>query len=188
MNKTLLTLIVTITVVALVAAGGVFVYLQLSGSKPAPSDGGLGGFQSSGGTVTTGSNPQTTGSSTSTTTGNNGSGGIATKDFLHATDTLADPHNPGQYFLAGTGKIDAAAPPYNILYVAADQSFTIALTREPLRDSRLGAEHALQASLGIPQADMCSLRYTVLVPYSVNQFYSGQNLGFSFCPDATPLQ
>ena len=33
--------------------------------------------------------------------------------------------------------------------------------------------------LGISQAQMCQLSYTVSVPYSINQIYSGQNLGFS---------
>jgi len=45
----------------------------------------------------------------------------------------------------------------------------------------------LLQQLGISEQDACRLRYSVSVPFSVNPLYSGKNLGFSFCPGATPL-
>lgn len=184
-----LTIAIAILIVLGVILGVALVFLINPSSNPSQTtDGGssgtIGSNQTSGGTA--GSN---TGSSQATS-GSNGTqqdGGSSSGDFLHASDTTADPNNEGQYFLAGTGKNNSSAPPYNILYVASDNSFTIALLKEPLRDTRSAAEQALQKTLGISQTEMCNLNYAVLVPYSVNQFYSGQNLGFSFCPNAAAL-
>jgi len=81
----------------------------------------------------------------------------------------------------------ASSTPYRIVYMARDQSFTIGLYTEPLRETRLAAEAELQQLLGISNVDMCRIKHVVLVPIDVNEFYSGQNLGFSFCPGAIKL-
>ena len=187
MNKILITIIICLAVVALAAAGFYIYISRTTATEPAQSGDTGGSYPTVGNSVTTGSNTQQSSSST-TSQQQNGTGALTAKDFLHASDTYADPNNAGQYFLAGTGKNASSSPPYNILYVAADQSFTVALLSEPLASVREQAQAALQNSLGISQGDMCNLRYTVLVPQEVNPYYSGQNLGFSFCTGSVALQ
>ena len=109
--------------------------------------------------------------------------------FLSDPDTTKDPSNPGHYFV-GPGPNsaqDGENPPYVVEYIQSDQSFTIGIMQEPLGQNRLAVEHYLREKLGISQALMCALNYTVSVPYYVNQIYAGQNLGFSFCDGAVQL-
>lgn len=73
-------------------------------------------------------------------------------------------------------------PAYLVRYIAHDQSFTISLFSEPLRDVRRAAEIDLLARLGISESQACRLKYAVLTPQWVNSFHAGKNLGFSFCP------
>ena len=72
--------------------------------------------------------------------------------------------------------------PFIITYVARDQSFNIGLFAEPLGETRKAAEQYLIQKLGLSEREMCFLRASVVTPYWVNSFYSGKNLGFSFCP------
>lgn len=83
----------------------------------------------------------------------------------------------------------SAAPgeAYAISYIAQDQSFTITLLKEPIGETRRTAEEDFRKRLGISISQACSLRYVVLVPWWVSDYYSGKNLGFSFCPKATVL-
>jgi len=188
MQKILITFIVVLLVVG--AALGVAIAFILHPSSSAPATGSndmTTTESSSGGNSVSGSsanqNPSGASGTQAAQTTTSASG-----DFLKASDTSADPNNSGQYFLAGTAQTPTSTKPYSILYVASDQSFTIALLEEPISDTRVAAEQALEKTLGISEAQMCSLNYNVLVPHEVNQFYSGKNLGFSFCPGATPLQ
>lgn len=190
MNKIIITVIIAGVIIVAALTGAAWYFMQ--GSASAPQGGSdntpVGGAVSSGGTVTTGSSQTPAGSQQAgiSVQGQNGAA-IPISDFIHASGTVADPNNQGQYFLKNTGQVKSAAP-YNILYVAADQSFTVALIEEPIGSARLEAEAALEASLGITETQMCNLRYAVLVPASVNTYYSGRNLGFSFCPGAEALQ
>ncbi len=77
--------------------------------------------------------------------------------------------------------------PYIVVYFAKDQSFNITLLAEPLGDVRKAMEADLLQRLAVSEFNACSLRYVVLVPYAISTFYSGKNLGFSFCPQATQL-
>ena len=124
-----------------------------------------------------------------------GAGGtvIPTRDFLHASTTGEYP-NAGYFYLgyhtAGAGAVDTTAtdnPPYLIEYISATQYFNIGLLSEPIGTTRLTAERFLMTNLGISQDQMCQLSYMVSVPNSVNSQFAGKNLGFSFCPGATPL-
>ena len=112
-------------------------------------------------------------------------GSMMVHDFTKDPRVIVDPRNAGHYHLAGGAGLDQVGAPYLIVYVASDQSFTISLEKEPLLQTRLDAEMYLMQMLGISKRDMCLLRYSVLVPNDVNEFYSGRNLGFSFCPGAT---
>lgn len=108
------------------------------------------------------------------------------RDFIASTSTVPDPNNKGNYFIAG--QITAtSSPEYSILYTESDQSFNITLLSEPLAFVRARAEQDFVQKVGIKQVQACNLRYRVGVPNYVNEFYSGKNLGFSFCPGATKL-
>jgi hypothetical protein len=81
----------------------------------------------------------------------------------------------------------ATSTDYNIGYDGVAKSFTIALLKEPLGNSRKEAEQFLMTTLGITQQQMCSLNYYVGTTYFVNESYDSSNLGFSFCPGAVAL-
>ena len=87
-------------------------------------------------------------------------------------------------FTAGSPSPEIESSPYVITYIAQDKSFTISLFKEPIGETRKAAETELLSKLGISEAAACNLRYVVLTPWWVNSFYSGKNLGFSFCPGA----
>ena len=110
-------------------------------------------------------------------------GSIKTKDFINDPATVRDPVNAGYYYLGyhfteGEGE----NIPYVIEYIKATDFFNIGLFKEPIAQSRKEAERYLMEHLGITQSEMCSLDYTVSVPYTVNESYTGMSLGFSFCP------
>ena len=112
---------------------------------------------------------------------------ITVRNFKEDSTVKAFPNDSGDYILAGGEDPSVTNAPYSMIYVASDQSFTVSLLVEPLGQFRLQAEKELLQKLGISTATACLLRYQVLTPYRVNPLYSGKNLGFSFCPGATPL-
>ena len=122
-----------------------------------------------------------------------GGGSVQTNNFIADPTTTKDPINPGYYYLGYhvyEGVPDPTAtnnPPYIITYISTTQYFNIALLQEPVGSTREEMEQYLMARLSISQTQMCQLNYMVSVPDHVNSFYSGQNLGFSFCPGATAL-
>lgn len=127
-----------------------------------------------------------------TVTGVSG-GAIQTVDFINDPTTVKDPINSSYYYLGyhvNEGVPDQTAsdnPPYTITYISETQYFNVALLQEPIGIIRKEAQQYLMARLGISQDQMCQLNYTVSVPNRVNSQFSGRNLGFSFCPGATPL-
>ncbi len=191
---------VVITVVVLLALGGAFVAYQMLGSSGTPAEGDNTlpidtGNVSTGGTVNV---PSQTSSSTSSGVATKplsspDGGSVAVKDFLKDPATVKDPLNKGHYFIGPhprEGVEDATAsdnPEYVIEYSDADQSFTISLMQEPLAQTRLDMEKYLMNKLGISQSDMCHLNYLVSVPTTVNTYYAGYSLGFSFCADSVAL-
>ncbi len=118
---------------------------------------------------------------TSVTTFNGGK--IQTKDFLNDPETRKDPINTGYYYL---GPYDGSLP-YSIEYIASSQYFNISLLQQPIGPARVDAEKYLMDHLGISAQQMCTLKYSVSVPVSVDQKHAGVDLGFSFCPTAIPL-
>ncbi len=123
-------------------------------------------------------------------------GTTSTLDFINNGTTFEDAANPGNYYLAGTseycqpdGSCPTAGPSENftILYYGGDSSFIIGIMTEPLGQVREEAEQYLKEILGITNEEMCKLNYTIGSSAYVNQTYGGENLGFSFCPDAVLL-
>ncbi len=113
---------------------------------------------------------------------------IQVKDFLHDPELVTDPITPGNYYLGNNfitnGDADVA---YVVEYIEQSNFFNIVLYKEPIAQSRKQAEQYLMAHLGISQSQMCSLRYMVGVPHSVNEFYTATSLGFSFCPGSVQI-
>ena len=130
-------------------------------------------------------------------TGTLGEDGIAVNDFINNGVTIEDPSNEGSYYLAGTsgycyddGTCASAGEDtgYNIVYYSTDESFAIALNREPLGELRREAERFLKETLGIDEQSMCDLRAYVGTTLYVSEVYGGiGNLGFSFCPGSVAL-
>lgn len=108
--------------------------------------------------------------------------------FLQDPDVKEDATNPGYYYLGYQPSAGQQTnPPYLIEYIAETQYFGITIMQEPIGENRRAAEQYLQQKLSLTQEQMCSLKYTVGVPDSVNAQYSDVNLGFSFCPGAVRL-
>ena len=181
MNKKLL------VAVGVVIATGItllfLVFWRSQNTKPSTLSPGQGTTSSSFPTPGPETNPDNT---ISIKTENGGS--IQTKDFIHDAETEKDMINPGHYHLGyrftegGNEKI-----PYAIDYIDTTDFFNIVLYQEPIVNSRRDAEQYLMQHLGISQDQMCSLRYMVGVPYSVNEFYTATSLGFSFCPGSVQI-
>ena len=121
---------------------------------------------------------------------------VVVKDFIHNGVTAHDTQNPGNYYLVGAvgycnadGTCPSGAPSdeYNVVYFSQDKSFIVGLIKEPIGLARLDAEQFLMTQLGLTQAQMCNLKYQVLTSSDVNDFYAGENLGFSFCSGAVKL-
>jgi len=116
---------------------------------------------------------------------------ITVQNFLINQDTVPDKENSGHYYLGNNFPSSNATPTkmpkYIIEYIASTNYFNIGLFSEPIATARLDAEQYLLQELGITKEQMCMLNYTVSAPVSVNEYYSGTNLGFSFCPGSVPL-
>ena len=121
---------------------------------------------------------------------------IRVRDFVAFATTIPDEQNDGVYYLAGVPDycmFEEGCPKganlenVRIIYNERDDSFTVALLDEPLRDARARAEQFLLTTLGIPEARLCTLNYYVGTSVYVNELYAGKNLGMSFCDNATTL-
>lgn len=120
---------------------------------------------------------------------------VPVRDFIHISTTIPDTANTGRYMLAGNlgycsdpAKCQAATTTdFTVYYNSGPQSFTIALTQEPIGQARLDMEQFLLSTLGLTEQQLCSLNYYVGVTRYVNAQFTGKNLGFSFCPGAVTL-
>lgn len=121
---------------------------------------------------------------------------VTVKDFIHNGATISDKTNAERYLLAGNLGyciIDpqqcqaATTTNFSVYYNSTAQSFIITLTEEPIGQARLDAEQFMFTTLGLTKQQMCSLNYLVGVTKYVSEQYAWDNLGFSFCPGATPL-
>ena len=76
---------------------------------------------------------------------------------------------------------------YQIFYYAKDGSIVISLQSEPLALARVIAERELISRLGVTEQELCSLNIRVSTPASVNEEFSGRELGLSFCQNNITL-
>jgi len=143
------------------------------------------------GTVSTTGSTSPSVSSVPTTYLPTASGGtIVAHDPTQDPSTKTLSVNPGHYYLGNAPDPSSSKPPsapYIIEYIASTHYFGVELTQEPIGQARIEAEQYLMQHLGITQDQMCQLKYMVSVPWYVNQVYTGENLGFSFCPGAVAL-
>jgi hypothetical protein len=116
---------------------------------------------------------------------------LSVRNFLDDADTVADPHNKGYFHLGEHFSFDGTPPVvyprFTIMYIEETQYFNISLTSEPISAARTDAEQYLLTHLGVNPEQLCQIDYMVSVPYFVNQFYTSQDLRFSFCPGSVPL-
>lgn len=113
---------------------------------------------------------------------------LQVKNFKQHPDFVADPLNPGNYYLGYNTIGDPTKKvPYTILYIDTIQYFNVVLLQEPLGRARKAAERYLMERLGVSQNDMCRLSYQLGAPGYVNEAYAGRELGFSFCSGSVSL-
>ena len=189
------TFLIISTILLATLIGGAVLFLGNMGTQPGGENTGPWVTNTTGTTNVTPTEPTTGGqggtsptvpSETTTITTARGTT-LAVNDFTKDPNVVADPSNPGNYYFAGKSTVENPYPPFSVLYVGTDNSITIALLEEPLNQNRILAEELVLQRLGITKEKACSLRYQVSVPYWVNEFYIGKNLGFSFCPGAIAL-
>lgn len=77
---------------------------------------------------------------------------------------------------------------FNVIYNENNQSFAVALLKEPLVDARYDAQQYMMQTLGISAQDLCKLNVYVGVSVGTNELYSGLPLGFPGCQGALPLE
>jgi len=171
---------ITILIITMLALGaGVYLVLKNTGAGQDPPL--VPGFPTSTPISPSAPNPD----ATISIAGEGGS--VSVKNFLLDETTVTDKSNPGQYYIAGEFSPASNNPAYSIVYKEKDQAFTIGLWREPLSQTRTHAEEEFLRVLGISKEAACRLRYVISAPYEISPFYSGKNLGFSFCPGAVEL-
>ncbi len=185
MRKLLLTIVLLL--VAVVIGGGIYVFLVSRSTQPASvqNETGTSPFGSGAGAIPSGGSGQ--GNTTSSQTSEQFIVLGADGSMISVADFRSEPGvqelSDGSYRL---GPFTGSST-YQILYYAADKSFTVTLLEEPLGATRESAEQYLMNALQIGKPQMCRLRYGVYVPIKISQFYAATNLGFSFCPRAIKL-
>lgn len=76
---------------------------------------------------------------------------------------------------------------FNLTFYQDQSYFLVSLLKEPLGETRIAAETALKAALGVSQEQLCELNVSVRTDMFTNQFYAGNELGVSSCPGAIQL-
>jgi hypothetical protein len=114
-------------------------------------------------------------------------GSIFAEDFRKNPNVVPDPSNVGYYYISGQLGPGLPYPSYSIIFVEKNSGFIISLEEGPLKSMRLIAEEDFLEKVQLSKTDACRLNYEVMVPRSLNERLSGQNLGFSFCPGAVAL-
>lgn len=77
-------------------------------------------------------------------------------------------------------------PRYGIVY-GNDGSLVVGLYAEPWSTTRLAAEAKLRTLMPLPDPILCALPIEVTVPDTIENIYTGKQLGLSFCPNALDL-
>lgn len=168
-------IIIALIIVAIVAAG--IAFLLLRSPSPSPSNPGTNSgnpFGGGGGNVSGGGQPGLTVVEKDGTS-------VSVPDFTKTDQPPVAGPDTG-YQVSGS-----TASSFQILYFPDQSYFLVSLFSEPLGQTRLSAEAALRAKLGLSDSQLCALNIEVRTDAETNETYSGRNLGLSFCPNATAL-
>ena len=81
---------------------------------------------------------------------------------------------------------------FSLAYLPYDKKlsqieYNIWLNKKPLSGARLKAEESLRAITKLSNEKLCQLDVFMWVPPEVDEEYTGQNLGLSFCPGSATL-
>lgn len=191
-QQNILTIVLAVATLALIGFTGTLYFLaQVPSARPSDTP-----------PVSTllGTNPRAGGNTTPVGTGNpppntleiasSNGGSIFVRDFTKDTGVAST--TPPSSFLSwfpnsevGTTTAESA---YEILYSPGGTFFIVVILKEPIGEVRRTATKNLIEKLGISNADVCTLVADVNVPYFVNEFYSGKNLGFPGCPSAEKFE
>jgi hypothetical protein len=95
--------------------------------------------------------------------------------------------NDTYYQLTNNEETQGDDATFDIEY-SSDNSVSIFLLKEPLKEARLAAEAELKKFFPLSDEELCDLDVIVGVPIDISETYAGENLGLSFCPDSTYLQ
>lgn len=103
------------------------------------------------------------------------------RTFTRTTDLGDD-----QYLLTPLEAAEVGT--YSIVFDAQNNSIAVGLVAEPIAQARRDAEQYLITALGLQDPlVLCAMSVYVGTTQLVNEFYAGQNLGVSFCPDSVQL-
>lgn len=101
--------------------------------------------------------------------------------------SVAEVMSPGRYQLQAADA-DEFFPDFSITFNESNDSFAISLNREPISETRVAAEQFLLNTLALGEQELCTINSYIGVAVDINPFFSGQNLGFSFCPGSVSLE
>ncbi|MCA9365768.1 hypothetical protein KC723_02645 [Candidatus Kaiserbacteria bacterium] len=76
---------------------------------------------------------------------------------------------------------------FTITYFQEYDFFQVNLETEPISEMRIAAEEELIRQLDIDRDDLCKLNASVKTTVWVNQYYAGNELGFSNCSGSIEL-
>lgn len=77
---------------------------------------------------------------------------------------------------------------YALIFFPRESSFIITLNDSNVRRARAIAENDTLEILGISKENICTLKIYITIPFDVNEAYSKESYGFSFCPNAKQFQ
>jgi hypothetical protein len=113
---------------------------------------------------------------------------VVIPDFTKTPQPEGDTHVPEQGYLIAENRDTG----YEITYFSSTDAqspyILVSLKKEPLGVTRMAAEAELRTLFSLSDEELCLMPDAeVWVNRSVNEYYSGMDLGFSFCPDAVLL-
>lgn len=83
---------------------------------------------------------------------------------------------------------DMSTRHFNVIFNTTNNSFAVALLKEPLAESRVLAENFLLSRLSISREELCALDVFVSTTYTINPYYAGVDVGFATCDGSLPLE
>ncbi|MES2135032.1 MAG: hypothetical protein V4449_02230 [Patescibacteria group bacterium] len=117
-------------------------------------------------------------------------GGLLVSDFTKAPGVASTTGASFSlsWFPGSTSATSSDNASYEIYYYPEDTFFIVVILKEPIGEVRRQATDDLKEKLGVSDKELCTLVADVNVPYFVNEFYAGKNIGFPGCTGAVKFQ